>query len=83
MSTKTKYTYDYPENRHIRSQLRDGDYQDIAMITGYRVGTVKEVLAGRRNNVHIIDTAKHIVAERNMTLGKLTRIFQEEVERGI
>jgi len=81
MSTKREYRYDFPENRRVRAKLRDGDYQDIAAITGYRVGTVKEVLAGRRTNAHIIDTAKQIVAERDMVLEKLTRIHNEELQK--
>lgn len=62
---KKTYSYDYPENREINDQLRNGDQAFIAEKLGYTSKYVSMVLTGTRNNPKIIHLAQEIIKSRN------------------
>ena len=50
MTTKTKkqYTYDYPEQRELCTDLISGDQPYIAKLTGYTTETIRLMCLGKR-----------------------------------
>jgi len=45
---KKKYVYDYPDQRKLRDKLSIGDISLIAQATGYKQGSVSNMLNGTR-----------------------------------
>jgi len=66
---KSKYSYDYPENRAIGEKLISGDLTFISKATGYSYGYVVMVLvSGIRHNDKIIEFTLRLLESREQLL---------------
>lgn len=69
MAEKSKYAYDYPENRDIGKKLISGDLTFISKATGYSYGYIVMVLVnGVRHNEKIVQFALQLLESREKLL---------------